>query len=179
MNAKSLYLLSVQENGIPQAEYGKLGRGEKALLEEKDGKYFLKAGERAKFSVVLTGGAFDVLHIGHVLTLQKARGLGDLLVAVVATNETVEKRKGKKPIHAADYRCSMVAALKPVDLAIVGGQDMLQTFARVSPDIVAFGYDQKPFPLPQEAGCKSVHLTEVKSDPALAKTSRIIRDLGL
>jgi len=177
MNARDLYLLSVKENGIPQAEYGKLTRGEKALLEEREGKFFLRASERAKFKVVLTGGAFDVLHIGHVLVLQEAGKLGDLLVAVVATDQTVEKRKGKKPIHAADYRASMVGALKMVDLAIVGGTDFLSTFARVQPDIVAFGYDQQPFALPD--GCKSAHLQHVKSDPALAKTSRIIRELGL
>ena len=177
MNAKELYLLCVKENGIPQAAHAKLSRGERMLLEERAGKYHLKASERAKFSVVLTGGVFDVLHIGHVLTLQKARGLGDLLVVVVATNETVEKRKGKKPLHDAEYRCGMVNELKPVSLAIVGETNWMGTFARVKPDVVAFGYDQKPIPLPD--GCKSAHLESVKVDPAFAKTSRIIRELGI
>jgi cytidyltransferase-like protein len=177
MNAKALYLLAVKENGIPQQEYAKLTRGEKSLLDERGGKYYLKAEKRANFSVVLTGGVFDVLHIGHVLTLQKARELGELLVVIVATNETVERRKGKKPIHDADYRCAMVSALKPVDIAIVGEADWMGTFARVKPDVVAFGYDQSPIPLPE--GCKSEHLKNVKADPALAKTSRIIRDLGI
>ena len=177
MNAKALYLLSVKEKGISESAFANLTRGEKSLLDEREGKYYLKASERAKFSVVLTGGVFDVLHIGHVLTLQKARELGELLVVVVATNETVEKRKGKKPLHAADYRCTMVGALKPVDIAIVGETDWMGTFARVKPDVVAFGYDQKPIPLPE--GCRSAHLESVKVDPALAKTSRIIRELGL
>ena len=177
MNAKALYVLSVKENGISESAFAKLTRGERAALEMRDGKYYLKAGERAKFSVVLTGGVFDVLHIGHVLTLQKARGLGDLLVVVVATNGTVEKRKGRKPLHDAEYRRAMVAELKPVDLAIAGEADWMGTFARVKPDIVAFGYDQKPIPLPQ--GCRSVHLEGVLVDPALAKTSRIIRELGI
>ena len=90
MNSKALYLLCVKENGLSEGKAAKLTRGERALLEERGGKYCLKACERAKFSVVLTGGVFDVLHIGHVLTLKKARELGDLLVVVVATNETVE-----------------------------------------------------------------------------------------
>ena len=177
MNARELYLLSVKENGIPQEVYGRLSRGERMLLEERAGKYYLKASERAKFTVVLTGGVFDVLHIGHVLTLQKARELGDLLVVVVATNETVERRKGKKPLHDEIYRRGMVDELKPVCLAIVGGADWMGTFARVKPDVVAFGYDQKPIPLPE--GCKSAHLESVKADPAFAKTSRIIRELGI
>lgn len=177
MNAKALYLLCVKENGLSADNAAKLTRGERMLLEERAGKYYLKQSERAKFSVALTGGVFDVLHIGHVLTLQKARELGDLLVVIVATNGTVEKRKGKKPLHDAEYRRAMVAELKPVDLAIVGEADWMGTFARVKPDIVAFGYDQKPIPLP--AGCRSAHLESVKVDPALAKTSRIIRELGI
>ena len=177
MNAKALYLLTVQENGISAGAASKLSRGERMLLEEKGGRFYLKASERAKFSVVLTGGVFDVLHIGHVLTLQKARELGDVLVVVVATNETVEKRKGKKPLHDAEYRRAMVSELKPVDAAIVGEADWMATFARVKPDVVAFGYDQLPIPLPD--GCKSAHLETVKVDPALAKTSRIIRELGI
>ena len=177
MNARELYLLSVKENGISESAAAKLSRGERMLLEARDGKYYLKAGERAKFSVALTGGVFDVLHIGHVLTLQKARELGDVLVVVVATNETVEKRKGKKPLHDAEYRRAMVSELKPVDIAVVGEADWMGTFARVKPDVVAFGYDQLPIPLP--VGCKSAHLENVKVDPALAKTSRIIRELGI
>jgi len=177
MNAKALYLLSVKENGISAGAASKLTRGERMLLEEKGGRLYLKASERARFKVALTGGVFDVLHIGHVLTLQKARELGDVLVVVVATNETVEKRKGKKPLHDAEYRRAMVSELKPVDIAIVGEADWMATFARVKPDVVAFGYDQKPIALPD--GCRSAHLETVKVDPALAKTSRIIRELGI
>jgi cytidyltransferase-like protein len=177
MNAKELYLMCVKENGLSAEKAGKLSRAQRMMLEEIGGKFFLKKSERAKFNVALTGGAFDVLHMGHVLTLQEARKLADVLVVVVATDETIEKRKGKKPIHPADYRAQMVGALRDVDLAIVGGADIMATFARVSPDIAAFGYDQKPFAIPD--GCKSAHLTGVISDPSVAKTSRIIRELGI
>jgi len=49
------------------------------------------------------------------------------------------------------------------------------TFKRVKPDVVVFGYDQQPFALP----CKVVHLAGVKADERLAKTSELIRKLGL
>ena len=149
---------------------------EQNLLEKKWDKYWLKKSDR-HFKVVLTGGVFDVLHIGHVLTLTKAKEHGDILVAVVATDERVQKVKNRKPIHPASYRCAMVGSLKPVDLAIVGGEDMMKTFERVSPDVVAFGYDQTPMKLPEHV--KSVHLTEIKADESMAKTSEIIRKLGL
>jgi len=178
MDAKRLYLLQAQHNGISNELFRSLSKGEQsALAQGKDGKYRLLPSHRAKFSVVLTGGVFDILHIGHILTLTEAKKHGDLLIVVVATDSRVEQIKKRKPIHDADYRRAMVASLKPVDLAIVGGADMMETFARVSPDAVAFGYDQSPMPLPQ--GCRSVHLKEVVSDPKMAKTSRIIRELGL
>lgn len=178
MDIRDLYLLSVKENGISESEFAKLSESEKAMLEKKaDGKYLLSGKERAKFKVVLTGGVFDILHIGHVLILQKASEQGDLLVVVVATNQTVERMKKRKPIHDAKYRCAMVSSLKGVDLAIVGVGDMMKTFERVKPDTVVFGYDQKPFALPPP--CKVVHLKDVLADDSLAKTSKVIRELGL
>lgn len=176
MDAKELYLLAVQDNGITEEAYRTFSHHEQAMLEKKWDKYWLKK-EHRHFKVVLTGGVFDVLHIGHILTLTKAKEHGDILVAVVATDARVQKVKNRKPIHPSDYRRAMVASIKPVDIAIVGGEDMMQTFERVSPDIVAFGYDQSPMKLPPHV--KSVHLTEIKADESMAKTSEIIRKLGL
>ena len=177
MDIRELYLLTVKENGLSGHEMANLTEGERALLTRgENSRFWLTRTERDKFKVVLTGGVFDVLHIGHVLTLEKAREQGDLLVVVVSTDERVEQVKKRKPIHEMEYRRAMVAALKPVDLAINGSTDIMETFYRVRPDAVVFGYDQKPMSLP--VPCKIVHLTD-KMDEKLAKTSRIIRDLGL
>lgn len=177
MDEKELYLLSVKECGIAEDTYFKLKEKEKKMLAKKGGRYYLRRDWRRKFKVALTGGTFDILHVGHVLTLSEAKRLADVLVVIIATDKTVERLKGKRPIHSAEYRASMVSALKPVDLAIIGGEDFAATFRRVQPDIVVFGYDQKPFDLPSR--CKIVHLAHIKSDPSFAKTSRIIRDLGI
>jgi len=178
MDAKKLYLLQVQHNGIPEELFKTLTRGEQSALSQgKDSKYYLLPSHRNHFIAVLTGGVFDILHAGHILTLKEAKRHGDLLVAVVATDSRVEQVKKRKPIHDAEYRREMVGALKPVDLAIVGGADMMETLKRVSPNIVAFGYDQSPLPLPP--GTRAVHLEEVKADESVAKTSKIIRELGL
>ena len=178
MDAKEIYLWCVKEDGLSEKQFSSLTPVEQSVLEKgAGGKYRLNARNRSRFKVVLTGGVFDILHIGHVLTLQKARGLGDLLVVVVTTDGRVEQVKKRKPIHTADYRCAMVSSIRSVDLAIVGADEVMKTFERVKPDVVAFGYDQKPFGLP--AQCKSVHLREIKADESLAKTSKIIRELGL
>lgn len=177
MDAKELYLLCVKENGLSDHQMGELSPNEHAMLSRgENGCFWLSRAEREKFRVVLSGGAFDILHIGHVLTLEKAREQGDLLVVVVSTDGRVKEVKKRAPIHDMEYRRSMVAALKMVDLALSGSTDIMETFYRVRPDVVVFGYDQKPMPLP--APCKIVHLTD-RMDEKLAKTSRIIRDLGL
>ena len=99
---------------------------------------------RRSLSVVLTGGVFDIIHVGHLATLREAKRLGDLLVVVVARDRTVERMKGRKPINSERDRLEVISALKPVDLAILGDEeDLYRTVRRVKPDVIALGYDQK------------------------------------
>ncbi|VVC04637.1 FAD synthase [Candidatus Burarchaeum australiense] len=99
---------------------------------------------RRKVKVVLTGGVFDLLHLGHVYTLEKARKLGDLLVVVVAHDSTVRRLKGRPPLHTARERAELLGKLRCVDVALVGdAKDRNAVLRRVKPDLVVFGYDQK------------------------------------
>lgn len=98
---------------------------------------------RRHIKVVLAGGVFDVIHIGHVYTLRKAKSMGDILVVVIARDETVRRLKGSEPIHNEVQRQELVSAIRYVDLAILGDrEDMMKTVELVRPDIVALGYDQ-------------------------------------
>lgn len=98
---------------------------------------------RSKVKVVLTGGVFDIIHPGHIYTLKKAKGLGELLVVVVARDKTVIKLRGKKAVNDEKLRLELVSSLKPVDLAILGSEhDMFEVIERIRPDIIALGYDQ-------------------------------------
>ena len=178
MDAKELYLFCVAQNGLSDHEMGELSEADRSFLARgENGKFWLSRAEREKFTVALTGGAFDILHIGHMLILKKAKEQADLLVVVVSTDERVREVKKRAPIHDCEYRREMVSSVKGVDLAIAGSSDIMETFYRVRPDAVVFGYDQTPMKLPVPV--KVVHLKEVMADPKLAKTSRIIRDLGL
>jgi FAD synthetase len=90
---------------------------------------------------VMAAGVFDLLHLGHVHYLTEAKKLGDELVVVVATDVMVARRK-HQPIVPQEQRLALVAALKPVDIAILGSpQDQYQTVAAVKPDVIALGYD--------------------------------------
>ena len=172
---RNLYLMQVCDNGISARDYAKLYPGEKRMLERKGKRYFLTQQKRKRLKVVLTGGVFDVIHIGHVLALSEAAKLGNVLVVVVARDEFIRK-KGRKPLHNQKYRAAMVGALKMVNLAIPGAKDMSETLRRVKPNIIAYGYDQKPIFKPK--GVRVVKL-RAHGNPNSARTTSIIRKVGI
>ncbi len=123
----------------------------------------------------LAGGVFDVLHYGHVFTLNEAKKHCGFLVVVVASDEHIMK-KGRKPVHSQEYRAAMVNFLKPVDAVVLGGKDSDETVRKVKPDVIIYGYDQDAFLKPEE-----VEIVKLKEhvEPEKLKSSRIIRELDL
>ena len=96
---------------------------------------------------MLATGVFDLLHLGHLKFLEESKGKGgprSKLVVVVARDKTVFRRKGKGPIVPEDQRRELVGALRVVDRAILGREeiDLLGILKEVKPDIVSVGYDQ-------------------------------------
>ncbi|NPA84871.1 MAG: cytidylyltransferase family protein [Crenarchaeota archaeon] len=106
----------------------------------------LKILGKAEFSwsgkKVLVGGTFDLLHPGHVELFKEASRFGDV-IAVVARDETVKKLRGREPVLPEEQRRYMVASLKYVKEAVVGGSDPLETVMKLKPDVVFLGPDQK------------------------------------
>lgn len=64
---------------------------------------------------VLTFGTFDVLHIGHLRILERARALGDRLVVGVSSDALNLSKKGRAPVFPQDERMRLIAALRCVD----------------------------------------------------------------
>ena len=96
---------------------------------------------------MLATGVFDLLHLGHLRFLQESKrkgGPGSKLVVVVARDKTVFRRKGKGPVIPEDQRRELVGALRAVDRAILGREeiDLLGILKEVKPNIVCVGYDQ-------------------------------------
>ncbi|ABK76772.1 cytidylyltransferase [Cenarchaeum symbiosum A] len=98
---------------------------------------------RSSLRVVFAGGVFDIIHPGHIHTLNAAKKLGDILVVTVATDSTVKKMKKHAPLHTQEQRKDLVSSLHMVDLCLVGDErDMFRTVEKVRPDVIALGYDQ-------------------------------------
>jgi len=100
-----------------------------------------------KKKVVLASGTFDLLHLGHVRFLEEAKKAGGKnaeLIVIVARDNTVKARKGKKPIMPEDQRRALVESLKVVDEAILGWEDFSieKVIERIKPNIIAVGHDQ-------------------------------------
>lgn len=98
--------------------------------------------------IVLASGTFDLLHLGHVRYLEgakKAGGQDAELVVIVARDDTVEKRRGAKPIMPENQRQALVDSLRVVNEAILGYEefDIGKVIEKIKPDVIALGYDQR------------------------------------
>ena len=70
-------------------------------------------------SIVLTGGFFDILHLGHIKFLQKAKEKGDILIVLLESDETAKKTKGEnRPVNNQLSRAEILASLSCVDFII-------------------------------------------------------------
>ena len=109
--------------------------------------------------VVLAGGVFDIIHPGHIHTLNAAKALADVLVVAIATDKTAQKMKKRPPLHNQELRRELVSCLSMVDKAIVGHEDdIFQTVKEVKPNIIVLGYDQVHQEKFISDGCKRINL---------------------
>ena len=123
-----------------------------------DGKNLTELG-RSSLKVVLAGGVFDIIHPGHIYTLNSAKKLGDVLIVVIATDKTAEKMKKRIPLHNQDQRKMLVDSLSIVDLGIIGNEgDIFKTVDLIRPEIIALGYDQVHQEKAIIEGCRKINL---------------------
>ena len=114
---------------------------------------------RNSLRIVLAGGVFDIIHPGHIYTLNAAKELGDVLVVVVATDNTAVKMKKRRPLHTQEQRQELVNSLSMVDLCLIGQEeDIFKTVNHVKPQIIALGYDQAHQEKFITEGCKKIKL---------------------
>jgi len=93
--------------------------------------------------IVFTNGCFDLLHPGHIQTLEKARSLGDLLVVGVNSDRSVRAIKGpSRPLVPESERAEILAALEAVDFVVLFDEDTpRELIARLHPDVLVKGAD--------------------------------------
>jgi rfaE bifunctional protein nucleotidyltransferase chain/domain len=106
-------------------------------------------GEQAVF----TNGCFDILHLGHVRYLQRARELGDFLIVGVNSDESTSRLKGpKRPLVPEKERAEVLAALAYVDyVAIFADNTAGRLLDRLHPSLYVKGGDYAAFDYSQDS----------------------------
>lgn len=107
-----------------------------ALLITKEAKQLGK-------KIVFTNGCFDILHLGHITYLQKAKQLGDILIVGVNTDDSVRRLKGpSRPVNSDYDRALVLSALKSVDYTVLFEQDTpLELIKIIEPSVLVKGGD--------------------------------------
>jgi len=96
---------------------------------------------------VLVGGCFDILHIGHVKFLKKARSFGDYLIVLLESDENIKELKGNnRPFHNLKERKETLESLKFVDKVIclpkiVTNKTYDNLIKKIKPNIIAITED--------------------------------------
>lgn len=103
--------------------------------------------------LVFTNGHFDLLHVGHLDYLERARALGDALIVGVNGDPSTTRLKGAgRPLVPAVERARLIAALRPVTAALIFNDDTADAVIRaLEPDIYVKGGDYRGKPLPERA----------------------------
>lgn len=91
--------------------------------------------------IIITNGAFDILHPAHLRVLEKAKSLGDVLILLLNSDSSIKKYKGeKRPIIPEKERAEMLCCLPWVDyLSIFNEDSPLKLIKFLEPDILAKG----------------------------------------
>jgi len=157
------------------------GLAEKGLVEVFDGRARLTPKGRRAIKVVFIGGGFEIIHYGHVYTIGRAKSLGDALVVSVARDSTIRRRKKREPLIGEQDRVKLLSSLREVDAAILGVEgDIYETLKRVSPDVVALGYDQYHMEdeVRREAARRGMKVRVVRLDSPypMIKTSALLKE---
>jgi rfaE bifunctional protein nucleotidyltransferase chain/domain len=99
-----------------------------------------------KKKIVFTNGCFDLLHAGHIHSLNAAAALGDKLIVGLNSDTSVKRLKGEnRPLQTEQNRALILASLSMVDAVVIFDEDTpLEIIKNIMPDVLAKGGDYTP-----------------------------------
>jgi len=113
------------------------------IKDKQEAKAWTAEMQSAGKKVVFTNGCFDILHLGHIDYLEKAKRLGDVLIVGLNADVSVKRLKGpERPINDEYARARMLAALHFVDAVCLFNEDTPgELIETILPDILVKGGD--------------------------------------
>jgi rfaE bifunctional protein nucleotidyltransferase chain/domain len=117
----------------------------KRALTWKEMKKEVEKLQKAGKKVVFTNGCFDLLHLGHTSLFEKAKSMGDVLIAAINSDKSLSCLKGpKRPLVGEKDRAKLLLALKSIDYVVVFGQQTpYELLKELRPDVLVKGGDYK------------------------------------
>ena len=129
--------------------------------------------------MVFTNGVFDILHVGHVDLLRKAKAFGDVLVVGLNSDASVRRLKGpSRPINSQRDRAEILLSLSMVDAVCVFGEDTpLELIRALQPDVLVKGAEYSVAKIVGADDVKSAGgiVRRVKMKPGYSTTGTIRR----
>ena len=132
------------------------------------------------YKIVLTSGSFDLIHLGHVKYLSRAKEFGGILVVGVDSDAKIRRRKGAdRPMVPQAERLEMLAYQRPVDLIYLKDDDEPRwaLIKAVAPDVLVLTEDHSYTEAQQEELLTIVGRIEVVTRQASVTTSERIRQM--
>ncbi|MGJ3237263.1 MAG: adenylyltransferase/cytidyltransferase family protein [Anaerolineae bacterium] len=121
------------------------------IMTWDDARHLRQQFDHQRKRIVFTNGVFDLLHVGHLDYLEKARACGDALLVALNDDASTHQHKGTgRPLVPADERARLLEALAPVDGVLLFADTTADTIlATIQPHIYCKGGDYTPQTLPE------------------------------
>jgi len=140
--------------------------------------------KRENKKIILAGGCFDILHLGHIKFLEAAKKIDGILFVFVESDETVRKIKGKnRPINNQDERAKVLSSIRFVDYIIktpklITNKDYDKLVTRINPNLIAVTKEGESVKHAQRQakliGAKVIEVIGRIPDKSTSKIARII-----
>ena len=128
--------------------------------------------------IVFTNGCFDILHLGHVKYLEKAKNFGDILILGLNSDDSTHRLKGKnRPINTQDDRAYILASLEVVDYVVIFNDDTpLNLIKLIKPDVLVKGGDYEGKEVVGQDIAKELKLVQFIDAKSTSKMIKKIRN---
>ena len=129
--------------------------------------------------IIFTNGCFDILHLGHIKYLEKAKSFGDKLIVGLNSDNSISRIKGNsRPINSQEDRAYILASLEVVDYVVIFDEDTpLNLIKRIKPDVLVKGGDYKGKKVVGQEIAKELKLVKFINGKSTSKTIERIRNL--
>jgi D-beta-D-heptose 7-phosphate kinase/D-beta-D-heptose 1-phosphate adenosyltransferase len=120
-------------------------RIDKKIITRPEAKEIVRSLNAENKSVVFTNGCFDILHVGHLELLEKAKSFGDVLIVGMNSDSSMKQIKGPdRPILTEQDRARLLAAIEMVDYVVLFDEETpFELLRQIKPNILVKGGDYK------------------------------------